>query len=259
MLERCCGCFWIGWLFHLKNLTNSLFFVLISVLQPVIFASIAFFMFDDGRPGRRPPLRRARRGTDGDLVVDAVRLGRRDPVAALAGHARARVAAPASLPLLLLPLTIATATIGLYSIVATLFWGRVFFGVPLDFEHPCALRARAARHRRQPRPARARARLDVRPLPERERVLEPARVPDLARDRPARAALAPARLGRAALVGARADLGDGGGAQRGARRRGAGPGSRCASCSARVYLALGSFFMQNFERLARQQATLSLT
>ena len=26
-----------------------------------------------------------------------------------------------------------------------------------------------------------------------------------------------------------------------------------------VYLALGSFFMQNFERRARQQATLSLT
>ncbi len=38
----------VGWLFHLKSLTNSLFFVLISVVQPVIFASIAFFMFDAG-------------------------------------------------------------------------------------------------------------------------------------------------------------------------------------------------------------------
>ncbi len=36
----------------------------------------------------------------------------------------------------MLPLTVATASIGLYSIVATLFWGRVFFGVPLDFVHP---------------------------------------------------------------------------------------------------------------------------
>ena len=40
--------FWVGWLFHLKSLTNSLFFVLVSVLQPIIFASIAFFMFESG-------------------------------------------------------------------------------------------------------------------------------------------------------------------------------------------------------------------
>ena len=40
--------FWIGWLFHLKGLTNSLFFVLVSVLQPIIFASIAFFMVETG-------------------------------------------------------------------------------------------------------------------------------------------------------------------------------------------------------------------
>ncbi|MGZ8688255.1 MAG: ABC transporter permease, partial [Gaiellaceae bacterium] len=40
--------FRIGWLFHLKALTHSLFFVLVSVLQPIIFASIAFFMFESG-------------------------------------------------------------------------------------------------------------------------------------------------------------------------------------------------------------------
>ena len=40
--------FAIGWLFHLKGLTNSLFFVLVSVLQPIIFASIAFFMVESG-------------------------------------------------------------------------------------------------------------------------------------------------------------------------------------------------------------------
>ena len=40
--------FWMGWLFHLKTLTNSLFFVLVSVLQPIIFASIAFFMVESG-------------------------------------------------------------------------------------------------------------------------------------------------------------------------------------------------------------------
>ena len=43
--------FYAGWLFHLKNLTNSTFFLLIAVLQPVIFASIAFFMFKSGSRG----------------------------------------------------------------------------------------------------------------------------------------------------------------------------------------------------------------
>ena len=45
--------FAVGWLFHLKGLTQSGFFVLIAAVQPVIFASIAFFMegrvvHDDG-------------------------------------------------------------------------------------------------------------------------------------------------------------------------------------------------------------------
>ena len=52
--------FGIGWVFHLKTLTNSLFFVLVSVLQPIIFASIAFFMFESGtRPGRSSTSRSA--------------------------------------------------------------------------------------------------------------------------------------------------------------------------------------------------------
>ena len=46
------------------------------------------------------------------------------------------MAAPPRFILTILPLTLATATIGLYSIVATLFWGRVLFGVPLDVEEP---------------------------------------------------------------------------------------------------------------------------
>jgi ABC-2 type transport system permease protein len=33
-------------------------------------------------------------------------------------------------------MTVATASIGLYSIASTLLWGRVIFGLPLDFVHP---------------------------------------------------------------------------------------------------------------------------
>jgi ABC-2 type transport system permease protein len=45
---------------------------------------------------------------------------------------------PPPLLLVIVPLTIATASIGLYSLTATLFWGWLFFDVPLDVAHPIA-------------------------------------------------------------------------------------------------------------------------
>jgi ABC-2 type transport system permease protein len=49
------------------------------------------------------------------------------------------VGAPPPFVAVLLPLTVATSTIGIYSVVATLAWGRLFFGMPLDFAHPLQL------------------------------------------------------------------------------------------------------------------------
>ena len=66
--------FGIGWLFHLKSLTNSLFFVLVSVLQPVIFASIAFFMVESGSQTGTLLYVALGAGPDGHLVGDALRL-----------------------------------------------------------------------------------------------------------------------------------------------------------------------------------------
>ncbi len=49
------------------------------------------------------------------------------------------VGAPPPFVAVLLPLTVATSTIGIYSVLATLAWGRLFFGMPLDFAHPLQL------------------------------------------------------------------------------------------------------------------------
>jgi ABC-2 type transport system permease protein len=46
------------------------------------------------------------------------------------------VAAPVDFALVLLPTTIALATVGIYSMVATLVWGRLLFGIELTIEHP---------------------------------------------------------------------------------------------------------------------------
>ena len=37
---------------------------------------------------------------------------------------------------MLLPLTLATSAIGIYSLAATLFWGRLVFGIPFSIEQP---------------------------------------------------------------------------------------------------------------------------
>ena len=48
------------------------------------------------------------------------------------------VAAPAHFALILLPVTITMATIGLYSMAATLIFGRVVFGIDVPLEQPFA-------------------------------------------------------------------------------------------------------------------------
>ena len=128
--------FWAGWKFHLKSLSLSIFFVLISVLQPIIFASIAFFMVEAG----------AREGTQLYVALGAGLMGMWSSTLFGSGGAiqwqrwqgtlELLVAAPPRFILTMVPLTIATATIGLYAVVATLLWGRLLFDVPLDVEHP---------------------------------------------------------------------------------------------------------------------------
>jgi ABC-2 type transport system permease protein len=38
--------------------------------------------------------------------------------------------------LIILPITVSTASIGLYSLTTTLLWGRLVFGIPLHLAHP---------------------------------------------------------------------------------------------------------------------------
>ena len=182
-------------------------------------------------PDGNSPLRRSRRRADGHLVGDALRLGRGDPVAALAGHARDPRRGAAALP------RDAPSAHHRDGDDRDLL-GRRHARVGTHLLRDAArLRASAAGRdrdpgdRAQPRRPRSPPRLDVHPLPQRERLREPPRVPGLARDRPARPADALAGLGRADRVGALALLGhdrDPGG---GARRQRVARRSGCASAS----------------------------
>jgi ABC-2 type transport system permease protein len=125
--------FFVGWLFHLKNLSNSLFFVLVSVLQPVIFASIAFFMVESGT--RSGALLYVALGAGLMGIWSATLFGSGGAIQWQRWHGTLEllVGAPAPFIATLFPLTVATASLGVYSIGATLLWGRLLFGVPLDF------------------------------------------------------------------------------------------------------------------------------
>jgi len=129
---------WVGWRFYVKNLTLSSFYILTSVLQPIIFASVAYFMFEAG----------AREGTLLYVALGAGMMGIWSSTLFGSGGAiqwqrwqgvlEYSIAVPPPLLLVIVPLTIATASIGLYSLTATLFWGWLFFDVPLDVAHPIA-------------------------------------------------------------------------------------------------------------------------
>jgi ABC-2 type transport system permease protein len=127
-----------GWLFQMKMLMRSPFNSWLGVLYPLFFATVAFFMFRSGSDPK--PLLYASLG--------AAVMGIWSNTATSAGNAMSRerwhgtleleVAAPVHFALVLLPLTIAMATIGIYSMVATLLWGWLAFGIDLQITDPLA-------------------------------------------------------------------------------------------------------------------------
>lgn len=127
---------WISWLFHIRSLTTSGFFVLISILQPLIFATIAFYIFQSGHePGA---LLYAAIGAGLMGIWSSTLFGSGGAIQwqRWMGTLESLIVAPPPFILVLAPLTVATATIGLYALGGTLLWGRLLFGVPLDLVHP---------------------------------------------------------------------------------------------------------------------------
>ena len=249
----------VGWLFHLKSLTNSTFFLLISVLQPIIFASIAFLMVENGNASGTLLYVALGAGLMGIWSSTLFGSGGAIQWQRWQGTLELLVAAPAPFVFCLLPLTVATSSIGLYSIVATLFWGRIFFGMPLDFAHPLQLALALpvtvlslgmlglvlaatfvlARH------ATAFSNLLEYPVWLATGLLVPL-------------TLLPAWVGPISWVLAPTW---GMEAIRDAALGGSSAWPELAVCAALgvAYLALGTIFLRNFERLARQRATLALT
>ena len=125
-----------GFALHFKNLSASPFMVVTAAVWPLVYATLAFLMFRATH--QAPSLLYAALGaavmgiwsTTATSAGGAVQQQRNWKVLELL------VAAPSPLILVLAPITVAIAGIGVYSIVTTLLWGRLLFGVPFHVLHP---------------------------------------------------------------------------------------------------------------------------
>src|SRR5918911_1792163 len=120
---------WMGLLLRVREFATSSWFLLTAVLQPIIFATIAFYMFKAGRqPGT---LLYAALGAGMMGIWSTTLFGSGGALQwnRWQGTLELLVAAPVPFVVVLLPLTLATSISGAWSLFATVVWGRFLFGV----------------------------------------------------------------------------------------------------------------------------------
>jgi ABC-2 type transport system permease protein len=130
-----------GWWVHTKHLSSSGYFLATSFVQPIVMATLAVYLFRAGDRGDSLTYAAIGSGMLSLWSTTLVGSGQALTMLRTAGLLELLVAAPAPFVVVLAPITLATATVGLYSLVATLVWGAVLFGVPLHVEHPVLLAA----------------------------------------------------------------------------------------------------------------------
>lgn len=121
---------------HFIQLSRSVAELVAMTLWPVVYATIAYYMF--GAESDPNVLLTASLGATVMAIWSSVAFssGGAIEIQRRLGTLELLVAAPAPFAAVLAPITIATSAIGVYALAATLFWGRLLFGIPLHFEHP---------------------------------------------------------------------------------------------------------------------------
>jgi len=121
----------VGWWLHLKVMSRSAFDGLLGLLYPLFFATTVFLIY--GQSTNPDKLVAAAVGASAMGIWSAVSTSAATTLQRerSQGTLELLVAAPRPFPLIVSPITIALATIGLYSFAATLLFGRVVFGIKL--------------------------------------------------------------------------------------------------------------------------------
>ena len=126
----------LGLVIHVKHLSRNAFDLMATTIWPLVYATLAYFMY---RAGSEPEtLLLASLGATVMGIWSITTVGAADAIQRQrwAGVLELLVAAPTPFWAVLLPITIATSTIGIYALASTLLWGRFLFGIPLHLEQP---------------------------------------------------------------------------------------------------------------------------
>jgi ABC-2 type transport system permease protein len=125
-----------GLLFLTKRNATSSWFLMLVLFQPLIFATIAFYMFKSG--GREGTLLYAALGAGMMGIWSATLFGSGGLIQwwRWEGTLELAVGAPPPFFFVLLPAALSNSFIGAYALAATLLWGRLAYAIPLHFEHP---------------------------------------------------------------------------------------------------------------------------
>jgi ABC-2 type transport system permease protein len=125
-----------GFVTNMKMLGTSGFFLLTAVVQPVIFATIAFYMFKSGHRSGTLLYTALGAGMMGVWSTTLFASGGMIQWQRWQGTLELSVGSPPAMVLVYLPFSLANAVTGAYALAATLVWGRIVFGVPLHLVHP---------------------------------------------------------------------------------------------------------------------------
>jgi len=125
-----------AWLMHVKMMSRSAFDGLMAVIWPLFYATVAFFMFRTGHGASALGPIGLAAAVMGIWTATSVPASSALQRERWAGTLELLVVAPRHLALILLPITLAASTIGLYCVAGTLLWARVLFGIHISIIHP---------------------------------------------------------------------------------------------------------------------------
>ena len=128
----------LGWFFQFKAISRSPFEGLFQIIYPLFFATVAFLMFRAGDDAKTLLYASLGAAVMGMWSATSTTAGGAMQRERWHGTLEALVASPPHFALILLPITLAMSTIGIYCLVATLSFGRLVFGIDLTVEHPLA-------------------------------------------------------------------------------------------------------------------------
>lgn len=128
-----------AWRLELDQLLRNRLFLSVAVVLPLIFASIAFYMFRGSARSAEAITLALTAGLMG--MWSATLLGSGNTITRLRRWVLLEqlVASPASTFMFTIPFAVASASLGVYALVATLLWSAVAFDMPLHVEQPALL------------------------------------------------------------------------------------------------------------------------